>query len=107
MDLFTPGPARLPHDGEYLYRIHAASPLPPGELRLSGRESVLLPRVTHSELQPLEFFLLLIRRGAAGEPDCPVWPRMGVQPGDLPEHNSHRGTEKGCLTRGGKYATLS
>lgn len=96
MDLFTPGAARLPHDGEHLYRSHAAAPLP-GELELRSRESVLLPRYTQPELQPLGLILLLLGCPAAGQPHGarPMWPRMGVQQGHFPEYHSHRGTV-GC-----------
>lgn len=94
MDLFTPDPPRLPHDGKHLYRSHAAPSL---QLELCIRESVHLSRYTQPKLQPLGFLLLLLRCSAAGQPDWarPMWPRMGVQQGDFPEYNSHRGTV-GC-----------
>lgn len=94
MDLFTKRPPRLPHDGEYLHRSHAALLLP-GQLEPRTRESVLLPRDAQPELERLlGFLLLLLWRPAAGQPDRarPVWPGMGVQHGDLPEYSSHRGT---------------
>lgn len=94
MDLFTKRPPRLPHDGEYLHRSHAALLLP-GQLEPRSRESVLLPRDAQPELERLlGFLLLLLWRPAAGQPDRarPVWPGMGVQHGDLPEYSSHRGT---------------
>lgn len=100
MDLFTPGPPRLPHDGEHLYGSHAALSLP-RELELGSREPVLLPRRTEPELQPLGFLLLLCRCPAAEQPDWarPMWPRMGVQQGDFPKYNSHRGTVGYVWTR--------
>lgn len=98
MDLSAPNPPRLPHDGEHLHRGHAALSLP-GERELGGRESVLRPRYTQPEPQPVGFLLLLLRCLDTGQPDRarPMWPRMGVQQGDFPEHNSHRGIQRcGC-----------
>ena len=92
MDLFTPGLPRLPHDGERLHRSHPAAPLPRLQLELGGRSSVLGPG--EPELQPPVLSMLLHWRPAAGQPDRgrSVWPRMGVQPGDFPEHHGHWGT---------------
>lgn len=98
MDLFTPDPPRLPHDGEHLYWSNAAPSLP-RELQLGSLESILLPRFTKPQLQSPGFFLLLFRRPAADQPDWahPMWPRMGVQQGDFPKYNCHRGERRMLL----------